>query len=288
MIRSVFCFILLFIGLNVIAQELSEDLNKIKSSFTEAKYEEALEQSNQIIHSPEGRDSVDMALAYSYAGFSCENLNKSTEAIENYKQAINYNVPRLDVYELLINLTQNTGDNENYVWALKAKMKSFPDFKYETSQSLAQHYLRTKNYEGLLTVTEELLAQYPDNTKFLYYKGLAYQNLDKEDKAYEVYENILKLEPENIGANMGAGVYLYKKGSMMFKTEKAKYDAKKSPTRVDYTNYVKSLDEAKAVYSDALKYLLVAYNDGGKTNLKGAIANIYTRLGEPEKAEQYK
>nr|WP_319397370.1 tetratricopeptide repeat protein [uncultured Carboxylicivirga sp.] len=288
MIRLILSFIVLFIGINLMAQEMSEDLNKVKSTFLDGKYEEALEKSKQVINAPDGRDSIDISMAYSYAGLSCENLNKPTEAIENYKQAINYNVPRLDIYDQLISITRSIDDDQNYEWALKAKMKSFPDFKTEISQSLAQHYLRSKNYEALLGESEELLKEYPDNTKFLYYKGVAYQNMDNEDKAYEVYSQIIKLEPDNVGANMGAGIYLYKKGSVMFKKEKAKYEAKKAPSRVDYTNYLKSLDEAKSVYSEALKCLLVAYNDGGKTNLKGAIANIYTRLGDKDKAEQYK
>nr|WP_321412373.1 hypothetical protein [uncultured Carboxylicivirga sp.] len=287
MIKSFACFVLLFIAVSIGAQEMNDDLNKVKSTFLDGKYEGALELSNKVLSSKESLDSVNISMAYSYAGLSYENLNKPAEAIENYKQAIVYNVPRLDIYDQLINLTKNVDDSENYEWALMAKMKSFPDFKTEISQSLAQHYLRIKNYDALLKEADGLIAIYPEETKFLYYKGVAYQNLDDEKSAYEMYAKILKIEPDHVGANMGAGIYLYKQGSEMFKKEKAKYEAKKAPTRVDYTNYLKSQDQAKAVYQEALKYLLVAYNDG-KTNLKPAISNIYTRLGEKEKAEQYK
>jgi len=287
MIRSIVSSLFLVLCLGVGAQGMSDELNAIKSAFLDQKYDEVLEMSSKVL-STEGKDSVDMAMAYSYAGLSYESLNKSAKAIENYKNAIIYNVPRLDIYDQLINLTKSVDDSENYEWALHVKMKAFPDFKTEISQNLASHYSRTKQYEALLKEAAALNEIYPENTKYLYYQGMAYQKLKDEEKAYEVFSQILKLEPDHIGANMGAGIYLYKKGSVMFKKEKAKYEAKKSPSRVDYTNYLNSLDKAKGVYSEALKYLLVAYSDGGKTNLKSAISNIYTRLGEKEKAEQYK
>ncbi|MBS2099620.1 tetratricopeptide repeat protein [Carboxylicivirga linearis] len=287
MIRSIVSSLFLVLCLGVGAQEMSDELNAIKSTFLDEKYDEVIEMSSKVL-SAEGKDSVDMAMAYSYAGLSYENLNKPAKAIENYKGAISYNVPRLDIYDQLINLTKSVDDSENYEWALHAKMKAFPDFKTEISQSLASHYSRTKQYEALLKEAAALNEIYPEDTKYLYYQGMAYQKLKDEDKAYEVFSKILEIEPEHIGANMGAGIYLYKKGSIMFKKEKAKYESKKSPSRVDYTNYLNSLDKAKGVYSEALKYLLVAYNDGGKTSLKPAISNIYTRLGEKEKAEQFK
>jgi len=286
--RAVVFLIVLVNVLYLSAQDIEKKMSDLKTGFLNAQYDKVLQDSRAIIEGSKA-DSTQMSLVFSYAGLSSEKLGKNEEAIKYYKSAILNKVPRLDIYDQLIYLSSSIGNHQSYEWALKEKLKAFPDFKFEITETLAQHYLKTKQYGSLLEEAHTLTIFNPEDTRYLYYQAIAYKNLDKEEDEAISYNKILKLDSTHVGANIGMGVLLYTKGSTMFKKEKAKYESIKAPTRIDYTNYTKSLDKAKQVYREALPYLLSAYNNGGnKSSLKGVISNIYTRIGDKESAEKYK
>ncbi len=269
------------------AQENDDELKDIKSMFLDGKYDEAINESKAIIDS-EVSDSIKLSLAYSYAGLSSQKLNKNADAISYLKSAITYRVPRLDIYEILIGLASQENDDENYEFGLQQQLMAFPDFKPEIKQKLASHYLKTDQYNQLLTTCDELVEMFPEDVKFQYYKGLAFVKLKKISDAEEAFKKALEIDGNHLGANINLGMILYKKASSSYKSQKDKYEAIKNPDRIDYDKYRKSLDISKGLYRQSLPYLLKAYELSKKNSLKGALFNIYTRLEERDKAALYK
>jgi tetratricopeptide (TPR) repeat protein len=178
--------------------------------------------------------------------------------------------------------------NDEYEWALKEKQKAFPDFKTPINQSLANLYLKTKQYENLLEVTSELTEAFPENPAYYNYEGVACQNLGKTDQAKAAFKKVLELDPDHTFANMSLGMIYYKEGSEKFDKLREDYEKKNNPNWDEYIKYHNSLDEPEALYRKALPYLLKAYKDKTYAQLKDVLAVIYTRLGEKEKAAQYK
>ncbi len=269
------------------AQENDDDLKGIKTMFLDGKYDGAINESKAIIDS-EVSDSIKLSLAYSYAGLSSQKLNKNADAISYLKNAISYRVPRLDIYEIFIGLASQENDDENYEFGLLQQLMVFPDFKPEIKQKLASHYLKTDQYNQLLTTCDELIEMFPENVKFQYYKGLAFVKLKKISDAEEAFKKALNIDKDHLGANINLGMILYKKASSSYKNQKDKYEAIKNPDRIDYDKYRKSLDISKGLYSESLPYLLKAYELSKKNSLKGALFNVYTRLEERDKAALYK
>ncbi len=285
--RLFFTFLLLsgFVMVSF-AQDLGPELTKVKRLIMDKNFEGALTESKSLIEA-EGTDSLNLSMAYSYAGIASQELGKSAEAISFYRNALLYKVPRLDIYDMMINLTSSVNDNEGYEFALLEKLAAFPEFEPEVQQRLASHYLKTKKYDSLLKTSTRLTELNAGDYTGFYYKAVAYQKLKKIKEAQVEFKKVLELDPDHLNSNLGLGMILYKTASATYNAKKKKYEALKSPSRLDYDNYRKSLESSKAVYSEALKYILKAYELKPKDNLKPVIANIYTRLGDKDKAAQY-
>ncbi len=282
---SVFVLMIAVFGIN--AQDFDQKLDAINNEIIEGKYESALESCKAIMGSTEA-DTSQIALANSFAAIACEEMNQMDQSIAYYKEALRLQVPRLDIYDRMIMVTRNIEDTDNYEYALLEKKKAFPDFAPSVDESLTYHYVKTKQYEKLLESAGIMMTNQPDNSKFVYYKALAFKNLDQMDSALVYYEKVLEMDPDNIVSNAAVGLQYFYEGNAIFKNSKASYDKLSAPSRVDYDNYKKSLEKGKKVYEKALPYLLKAYESGKYNSLKPALVNIYTRLDQADKATEYK
>lgn len=269
------------------AQDFDSILSDIKVTMMNGNYEEGLITCKNLIES-NTLDTTQLAFIYSYAGISSEALGKKEDAIDYYKKAVQYEVPQLDIYDKLISLSKKEKNDSVYEFALLEKMKAFPDIDETITESLANHYANTSQYEKLLNTVNKLLESYPDKIGYLFFKGAALQNLDQIDEAKVYYNKVLELDPNHSGANMGIGMMLYSDGSEIFAYRKKEYESKTKPSRVDYSVYTKGIEEGKTIYRKALPYLLKAYESGSYPGLKQILYNTYTRLEQSERAKAYK
>lgn len=280
---------LLFVmALSVHAQDFEAKLSKAETELMNGNNEQALSDCKSLIETGKG-DSIQKATMYSYAGLASDQLKKTDDAINYYKKSIELKVPRLDIYDRLISLAKRTKNDDAYEWALTEKMKAFPDFQQSIVQSLAHLYLKKKQWDKLLGATKKLTEWFPDNPTYFSYQGAAYQNTGEIDKATAVYNKVLELDPDDAYANMAIGMIKYHKASKIFDREKKEYEKKSKPNWNDFNKYDKALNEPKAIYKEALPYLLKAYkNESYAPILKKVLNRIYTRLDDKAKALQYK
>lgn len=280
---SFFLFVLAF----VYAQDVDSKIDNIKSILINGDYEAGLKECEALLHTGIS-DNTQLALIYGYAGLSCEALKRKAEAINYYKKAVELQMPQLDVYDKLINLAKKEKNDSVYEYALFEKLKAFPEYNDEIKSSLAYFYINNKLYEKCLNTVNELLVLHPNDINYLYFKGLALQNLNRIEEAKGVYVEVLKLNTDHAGANMSLGILIYNDGSEIFLKRKKEYEAIAKPDRVDYYNYDKGIEKGKTLYKQALPYLLKAYESGSYPDLKPIIFNTYIRLEQKDKAEPYR
>ena len=269
------------------AQDVSSKIDDIKSTLINGNYAEGLKQCEEVLKSGIS-DTMQLAMVYGYAGLSSEALKHKTEAINYYKKAVALQMPQLDVYDKLINLSKKEKNDSVYEYALLEKLKVFPEYSDEVKKSLAYLYINTKQYENLLDITNELLTLHPKEVNYLYFKGVALQNLNKPEEAKVFYTETLNLDPEHSGANMSLGLILYNNGSEIFLKKKKEYESIAKPDRVDYHNYDVGIEKGRVLYRQALPHLIKAYESGSYPDLKPIIFNAYIRLEQKEKAEPYR
>ena len=269
------------------AQDVNEKIDNIKSTLINGNYAEGLKQCEEVLKSGIS-DTMQLAMVYGYAGLSSEALKHKTEAIYYYKKAVALQMPQLDVYDKLINLSKKEKNDSVYEYALLEKLKVFPEYSDEVKKSLAYLYINTKQYENLLDITNELLTLHPKEVNYLYFKGVALQNLNKPEEAKVFYTETLNLDPEHSGANMSLGLILYNNGSEIFLKKKKEYESIAKPDRVDYHNYDVGIEKGRVLYRQAIPHLIKAYESGSYPDLKPIIFNAYIRLEQKEKAEPYR
>ncbi len=280
--------ILLFFTLTVlVAQDVDSKIDDIKSALINGDYELGLKKCETLLKSGIS-DTMQLATVYGYAGLSSEALKHKTEAINYYKKAVELQMPQLDVYDKLINLSKKEKNDSIYEFALLEKSKAFPEYNDEVNKSLAYLYINKNQYEKLISTTNELLRLHPDDTNYIYFKGVALQNLNQVEEAKVFYTEVLKLNPDHSGANMSLGLLIYNEGSEVFLQKKKKYEAIAKPDRVDYHEYEKGIERGKTLYRQALPYLLKAYESGTYPDLKPILFNLHVRLEQKDKAEPYR
>ena len=272
---------------SIYAQTIDSKIDDIKSALINGDYEAGLNVCEALLKSGIS-DNKQLALVYGYAGLSSEALKRKTEAINYYKKAVELQMPQLDVYDKLINLSKKEKNDSIYEFALLEKLEAFPEYNDEVKKSLAYLYINTKQYEKLLSTTNELLSLYPGDTNYLYFKGVALQNLNQVEEAKLLFAEVLKLNSEHSGANMSLGLIIYNDGSEVFLQKKKKYESIAKPDRVDYWEYEKGIEQGKTLYRQALPHLLKAYESGSYPDLKPIIFNSYIRLEQKDKAESYR
>jgi len=273
-------------GNSILAQDFFDRKAKADFAYINSNYDEALELYRSIMNFP-GVDSANVALVYANAGICCENLQKNTEAIAYYKEAVRFNVPQLMIYDKLISMAKDAKDNSIYEFALLRKKSAFDEFEIEVNQKLVYLYYNTKQYQQLLEISNFLLEWYPDYSKYHLYNAVARQNLNDIDGAEKEYEKAIEFDPADAGANMGKGLILFNKAEKIYDNCKSRYETIAKPDRIDYSNYRKCLEGPKAIYSECLPYLLKAYENKSYSSLKDFIKKTYLRLEEKENADKY-
>lgn len=277
-------WVLLF---QVIAQDTASEIDGIKMLLIDGNYQEGLEKCSRLLESNIS-DTTQLATVYGYAGLSCEALGDRPRAIGFYKKAVELQMPQLDVYDKLINLSKKEKNDSVYEFALLEKMKAYPEFEQEITESLAYHYVNTRQYEKLLGASDRLLEWFPGDVNFLYFKGVALENSGRADEAENLYNAVLAKDSGHVAAHMSLGMILYNKGTDIFAFRKKEYESKAKPTRTDYSIYNKGIEEGKNYYRQALPHLLNAYESGMYPGLKQVLFNTYARLEQKDKAEAYR
>ena len=280
--------IVLFLAYTTIqAQDFDDKLTDAKMAMMDGNFESGLNICKELIASGNA-DSAQLAEAYASAGMASEALKDLPAALNYYSKAVELEVPQLSIYDKLISLSKSEKNDSIYEFALLEKLNAFPDYDEDITKSLANFYANSKQYDKLLTTTNKLLEWYPEETKYLFFKAVSFQNLDQVEEAKEYYNKVLKIDPDHPGANMTLGIMLFNEGSEIFAQRKKEYEAIAKPDRVDYAEYNRGIEKGKIIFHEALPYLLKAYESGSYPSLKRVLFNTYVLLEEKEKAEPYR
>ena len=175
-----------------------------------------------------------------------EMLHKVTAAIEagQHGQAVSY-------FRQAISL--NIDRSEMFYWTSIDKSS---EISSKLSNELALAYKKNRSYDKAFLFYKELSQKDPDNVDYLEAVAEMQVCRGQEKDALRMYENILKLDADNLAANIFLGNYYY----LMAEQEKQQLmrDYKKisSPTRMQYARYKDGLSKLMTDgYGKAKEYL---------------------------------
>lgn len=162
-----------------------------------------------------------------------EMLQKVSAAIEagQHSQAVSY-------FRQTIGL--NIDRAEMYYWKDVDKSS---EISSKLATELAITYKNNRNYDKAYLFYKELLQKTPDNVDCMEAVAEMLVCRQQEKEALRMYEKILKMEPDNLAANIFLGNYYYLMAEQEKKQLEIDYKKISSPTKMQYARYKDGLSK---------------------------------------------
>lgn len=290
--------------------------------FTEQNAEKAYNLHSEVVqYNSEYLGKNDTATVYTMARIASE-LGKNQEALNHYNYLIenNYrgrawqayyngsenrmNMPDKYTMDMLIQqgkasdpvlspdinytlwwqaakLTHDLGDTTKAMEVISKGLEAHPGNASLQNLQL-QFMLETGDYESALTQFETALQSDPTNTLYLYNIGYIYQTKKNDaDKALEYYNKALEVDSTNSASAYMAGyIYIDKTNAITERMNSLSRNQTSEFNRLD--------GERDAIYEEALKYFLMAYEaEPNDLSTVKALREVYFKLGNVAKVGEF-
>ena len=233
-------------------------LNKANSKFFDKKYEEAKNDYKTLLEKGIG-DSIQRSWAFGYVGVCEHELGNIEEAKRNYVTSLKMGTPGASFYSKLLSIYKSEKDVKGQEFVLLAKKENLPEEYKKATKSLAYLYVNSKQFEKLIDACDELLNWYPSNSKYWYFKAIAYQKLKNNEKAEEAYGKVLAIKPDDVKSNMNLGLMIFFKANKYYEKSIKQYEAIAKPMDDDYDKCKVELNKARKQFREAEPMLQLAY-----------------------------
>jgi tetratricopeptide (TPR) repeat protein len=175
------------------------------------------------------------------------------------------------------------GQDEKAIEAIQDAKAENPD-NIALIQAEADVYYRMGDKEKYNELMQEIVKKNPNDPNVYYNLGVTAADLGNNEQAIEYYEKALEIDPEMTNARMNIVVAILAK-------ERELIDEMNQlgMSKEDNKRYEELEEERKEIYEEAVPYLeKVIENDPENVNAIRTTINIYTQLGEDEKAAELK
>lgn len=163
--------------------------------------------------------------------------------------------------------------------------EKYPDQNTEFTKKLGYLFFNSGQYDKAVTYLTVALEQEPDNYTYHYLLGSSFERLKKYKEAIASLEKVLEIKPNHKNSIKKLGVINFKLTDYLYSKETKRYEAMKNPSRVDYHNSTKKLEQIAQGYTKALPYLEKAHNISPKDKaIISCLSVSYRRLKMEEKA----
>ena len=128
-------------------------------------------------------------------GFDFHQSGRLAEAEAAYREALDLDNTNAEVYNLLGVLKLQQNDSAEAIELVEKAIQLNPcEYFFET---LFQGYIRCASYEKIIYYENTVNEKYSNNFSLLFNMALAYKNLNKFEKAIDIYEKALKIDPSS-------------------------------------------------------------------------------------------
>ena len=136
------------------------------------------------------------------------------------------------------------GDTIKWVESLKKGIQKYPDHSFFFGH-LIDYYSNTNKYDEAMKFADDMLANEPNNTFYLYVKGYLYHNMKDYDNSIEYYKKTIAVDPNYAEAYSNLGlVYV----------QKAQDFADNATTDMNSPQYAQEQEVIRKLYEEAKPY----------------------------------
>lgn len=125
------------------------------------------------------------------------NLSKDKKlSIKYYEKALEIDDSLIDMYIKIGNIHDSLKNYDKAVDLYKRAINKFPN-EFNFKKNLGLSFYKGKRYKDALLYLELAKSQKYDDPEILYALGLCYQNQEKVFEAINLYQSVLKINPDN-------------------------------------------------------------------------------------------
>src|SRR6056297_3024123 len=258
-----------------------------EKAFEQENYTETLQALEQVIESKESRGRNAKGTVYFKAGISAlelEQIDKARIYLESAEQN-EYASPELyaslaKVYKIIDNLSKEINVLEDY-------QNKYPDGEkiHEISVRLFETYVESENWDLAVDLWPEIEEQAQSKANLLAGWLIVNKNLGNNKTCDKLALQIFELNDENIIALEWYAEKFFLEADNLYVTEMKAY--KNNRTTSQYKRLLKALDKVYPTFRKSRDYFLKLYQINPKPEYAEFLGDIYTRLGNKQKANYY-
>ncbi len=256
------------------------------NAFQSKDFKNALEKFEKSLTISTLAMKVDTPVFY-YASLAALNA-KEWEKVVAYNTALNQlgygktNEEKVAVVQSLGMGLLNTGDTAKFVSVMEEGMEKYPQNSQALIIDMYNFYLDSDK-EKALTYISKAIENNPENAQYYVIRGTLYEETKKAAKAKTEYTKALELEPENFDANYSMGAYFYNSAADTLEW------ANNNIPPTDMAGYDKVKKAADGLFKEAVPFLEKAQTlQGENVVLLQTLKTIYYRTGDLEKHDAVK
>jgi tetratricopeptide (TPR) repeat protein len=264
--------------------KLIEEADK---TFEEQNYAETLKFLEQVIESKENRGKKANGMIYFKAGKSAlelEQIDKARRYLESAKQT-EYKSPELyaslaKVYKIIDNLSKEIIALENY-------HNKYPNGENinEITIRLFETYVESENWDLAVDLWPEIKEQAQSEADLLAEWLIINKKLGNNKSCDKLALQIFELDDENMIALEWYAEKFFQEADNLYVTEMKAY--KNNRTTSQYKRLLNALDKVYPTFRKSRDYFLKLYRMNPKSEYAKSLGDIYTRLGDEQKANYY-
>ncbi|MDR6302132.1 tetratricopeptide repeat protein [Mesonia maritima] len=239
-------------------------------------------------------------LGYTGQGYKYTAVNKSTGEVERFDSEserdlfiksgdyikpdkVKTDSKRAEIIKNIALIHLQNDEPEKALEAIKEVRQENPE---DVSLMLVESdvYLKMGETEEYSKVIEKIIEKDPTNPTLFYNLGVTSAQSGKKDKAIKYYKKAIELDPKMTNAYINLS-------TLILEDERKIVDEMNSlgMSKADNKRYDELVEEKKELYREAVPYLKKGMeNDPSNTETIRTLMNIYSQLGEEQKAKELK
>lgn len=222
------------------------------------------------------------------AGICARQTNDLNKAYSLFEIAIKNNCKDEDVFNKSLQIAEQLNDVEKQVSILLSARQNVDGSFQKNSTKLLYAYYNNQQFDKAIRVADELLAKDPDQIQVLKVKGFSLIKTEKVSEGIFVFNKLIANDPNNLDGLRQLGFVYYEQGNIIKDKALDDYNLLKKPTQVDYILFQQQYKKSWVDYRKALPYLEKSYQIEPNVGIKQAIFNMYSRMGDINKANKYR
>lgn len=225
------------------------------------------------------------AFSFFKAGQNYAKAKNYTKALELLNKANENGYKDVDLYFSLGDTYAGLNRNEDAETVLLEGKALYAAQTNEFIKKLGYLYFNSEQYDKAIGYLKDALVNEPGNYAYHYLLGSSYERTRDYKMAVEELEKVVALSPGHKNSIKKLGVIYFKQTDYLYEKETKRYEALKTPSRVDYHNSTRKLEEIAQGYKKALPYLEQSHEFSPSDKaIISCLSVAYRRLKMDEKA----